>query len=125
MIEQILAQLPTSLKAEKTTENAWKILTPATFLNGSAISIYLEQIDGKLYLTDQKATLKYMNDLYDLKSHDVKMCISNVIKIYSFTIPGGKLLSCEITKENFLNKFYDFVMCIGSLANMFAFFDAP
>ena len=39
--------------------------------------------------------MKYMNDMYDLKSSDVKMCISNVLKIYAFSINSG-ILNVEI-----------------------------
>ena len=105
--------------------NQWEIKTNAKFENGEDIKIYLVNEHNHWYLTDKKNTLKYMNDLYDLKAPDVKSCISAVIKIYGFSISAGALKADIIDEVEFQSKLFDFVMCIGQLANMYAFFDKP
>lgn len=103
----------------------WKITSDANFINGNQIPVFLEHKNEKWYLTDNKETLKYMNDLYELKSADVKMCITNILKIYGFSINSG-ILQTEIThSQNFVGTYFNFIMCISQLANMFAFFDKP
>ncbi len=123
-IENLIEKSKNAFVFQK-TDKGYTIKTDATFLNGKEIDIRLEERAGKFFLTDNKSTLKYMNDLYELSSSDVKMCISNVLKIYGFSISGGTLLA-EIPNENtFMDKLFDFIMCIGQLSNMFAFFDKP
>ncbi len=123
-IENLIEKSKNCIAFQK-TDKGYTIKTEATFLNGKEIDLRLEERSGKVFLTDNKSTLKYMNDLYELSSTDVKMCISNVLKIYGFSISGGTLLA-EIPNENtFMDKFFDFIMCIGQLSNMFAFFDKP
>ena len=124
-IEQIKKTILDTINCEELKENVFKINTGATFINGQPISFLIEQKNERWYLTDGKATLKYMNDMYDLKSSDVKMCISNVLKIYGFSIASG-VLTAEIPNlDTFMDKYYDMLMCISQLANMFAFFDKP
>lgn len=103
----------------------WEIKTTATFQNGENIKVYLVNEKNSWYITDKKTTLKNMNQIYDLKAADVKNCIASVIKIYGFTINAGAL-KCEISDEvEFESRIFDYIMCIGQLVNMYAFFDNP
>ena len=106
-------------------KNVWEVQTGATFENGKPFSIFLTLEGDKWQLTDKKETLKYMNEVYDLKSNDVKNCIASVLKVYGFNVHSGELF-CELKSENDIpKKIYDFIICIGQLANMYAFFDKP
>ena len=112
-------------KIKAISMNEYEIETNAVFANGDAIKIYLTQENNRWFLTDKKETLKYMNEVYDLKAPDVKHCITAVIKIYGFSILAGSLRG-ELTEEaTIAHKFFDYIMCIGQLANMYAFFDKP
>ena len=105
--------------------NEYEVKTNAVFSNGDPIKIHLINENGKWYFTDKKETLKYMNEVYDLKATDVKHCITAVIKIYGFSIVAG-CLHAELKDETTIaNKFFDYIMCIGQLTNMYAFFDKP
>lgn len=122
-ITDISNSLLNAFELSMVSQNEWEIKSQATFNDGSPIQIFLET-DGKTWqLTDKKNTLSYMNNLYDLKASDVKNCISAVIKIYGFNISAG-ILKAELTDEYMVcSKIFDFIMCIGQLSNMFAFFD--
>ena len=105
--------------------NEYEVETYANFANGEPIKVHIVSENNKWYFTDKKETLKYMNELYDLKAPDVKHCITAVIKIYVFSVVAG-CLKAEITDESVIaSRFFDYVMCIGQLANMYAFFDKP
>ncbi len=103
----------------------WQIKNDATFQNGEELKIYLINEKNKWYLTDKKETLKYMNNMYDLKAPDVKNCIAAVIRIYGFSIKAGSLTGEVIDEVQLLNVIFNYIMCIGQLANMYAFFDKP
>lgn len=117
--------LPNTFGLNKIKDNVFKIETAAKYSNGQQITLVLEHTNGTWLLTDGKQTLKYMNEIYELKSEDVKMCIKNVLRIYGFSLQAATIL-CEIQNSNqFLEKLFDMIMCIGQLANMYAFFDKP
>ncbi len=103
----------------------YEIKSKATFQNGESIKIYLVNEKNEWYLTDKKNTLKYMNEIYDLKASDVKSCISAVIKIYGFTITAGELRGKIFDEIQLQNRVFDYIMCIAQLVNMYAFFDKP
>lgn len=105
--------------------NEWQVKTNANFQNGEEIKIYLVNEKNAWYITDKKNTLRYMNDVYDLKAPDVKNCIAAVIKIYGFSITAGVLRANVIDEVDLQSKLFDYVMCVGQLANMYAFFDKP
>lgn len=105
--------------------NEWQVKTKAVFQNGEDIKIFLVNERDTWYITDKKNTLRYMNDVYDLKAPDVKSCISAVIKIYGFSITAGALRANVSDEIDLQTKLFDYVMCIGQLANMYAFFDKP
>lgn len=124
-IENIQQILKNTFKIAKHAQDVWVISTPACFIDGKPINLLLENRDNKWYLTDGKCTFKYMNDLYELKSSDVKMCIKSVLKIYNFSISQGLIMTEIPDIKTFYDKLFDMIMCIGQLANMFAFFDKP
>lgn len=124
-IDDLKSKLSEAFQLEKISENVYKLETGASFINGHSITLLIENKNNKWFLTDGKNTMKYMNDLYELKSSDVKMCISNVLKIYGFSISSG-LMHVEIpSADTFMDKVFDMIMCTSQLANMFAFFDKP
>lgn len=124
-IEEAKEKLGSAINLVPVSSETWKITSQATFLNGNEIVVYLEHKNDKWLLTDGKETLKYMNELYELKSADVKMCVSNILKIYGFNISAGQLTAPVADAKTFMDKYFDFIMCIGQLSNMFAFFDKP
>jgi len=103
----------------------WKVEASATFLDGKPLDIRLVNIGNKWLYTDKKQTLRYMNDLYELNAKDVKSCISAVLKVYGFSIQSGALVAEIPTASVIWDKLFDYIMCVGQLANMFAFFDEP
>ena len=103
----------------------WQINSGALFQNGEEVKIYLVNEKNNWYLTDKKTTLKYMNEMYDLKAADVKSCISAVLKIYGFTIKAGSLTANVIDETQLTNLVYSYIMCVGQLTNMYVFFDKP
>ena len=109
----------------KTAENEWRVFCDASFMDGKSIEIYITSLNGKWYFTDKKYTLKYMNELYELKSPDVQSCMKNVLKIYGFSLKAGAIFAEIPTPSAISDKFFDTIMCIGQLANMYAFFDEP
>ncbi len=125
-INDISANLLNSISLKGTSNNyEWEIQTGARFENNKTLPIYVTLQDDEWLLTDKKETLKYMNEMYDLKSEDVKKCIVAVVKIYGFNVRAGAL-TCEIKDEKEIQKkLFDFIMCIGQLSNMYAFFDEP
>lgn len=106
-------------------QGVYEIVTGAKINSKTPIKIYLiEDADG-VKLSDKKNTLKYMNSLYELKSPDVKNCIMSVLRIYGFSISSGELVALIKDGVNVLEVFYNYIICIGQLANMYAFFDQP
>jgi len=123
--EEITSGLCDAITIKQISPTSWQIQSGATFLNGNFVKVFLENHNGDWLLTDGKETLKYMNELYELKSTDVKMCITNILKIYGFSINGGQLMAPITNSSALISKYYDYLMCIGQLTNMFAFFDKP
>lgn len=110
---------------KKINDKEFKLKSNARFMNGKDIELKIVCENSRFYLTDNKITLKYMNDLYDLKSLDVKNCIQAVLKIYNFSMSAGEI-RVEIKHENTITSLvFDMIMCIGQLANMYAFFEKP
>lgn len=123
--EEITSQINDAITLKQLTPTSWQITSGASFLNGDHINVVLENRNDAWILTDGKETLKYMNELYELKSNDVKMCITNILKIYGFSISSGNLVALINSPTALVNKYFDYIMCVGQLANMFAFFDKP
>ena len=104
-------------------KNEYEIITGAKIDDKNPIKMFLIEKDGQIKFSDKKSTLKFMNELYELKSQDVKNCISAVIKIYGFSIKSGELFANISSEIKLLETFYNYIICIGQLANMYAFFD--
>ncbi|MEG1499681.1 MAG: DUF1828 domain-containing protein [Clostridia bacterium] len=126
MIEALKKQVGKFVTLDNITENECSLECDALFENGKSFSIFLSKQENGLWVfTDKKATLKFMKEYYEISSPDVKNCISRVLKIYDFTMKSGEIV-CKISEEAQLSyKFFQFVMCIGQLVNMYAFFDEP
>ena len=103
----------------------YEIVTGAKINARNPIKMYLVEDAGTLKFSDKKNTLKFMNTLYELKSPDVKNCIAAVVKIYGFSIVSGELFATIRSEESVKETFYNFIICIGQLVNMYAFFDKP
>lgn len=110
---------------KNTNADEYEIITGAKINSKTPIKMYLINDNGTYKLSDKKNTLKFMNQLYELKSIDVKNCIASVIKIYGFSIVSGELFATIRSEESLKETFYNFIICIGQLANMYAFFDKP
>lgn len=114
-----------ALSIKNLAPNKWEIVTDYKFLNGEKICLFIKQEASKCFLCDNKCTIKYLNELYELKSPDVMSCVGNILKLYGVKMIAGELI-LEFANENkFIEKFNNFVMCITQLANMFVFFDKP
>ena len=105
--------------------NEYEIVTGAKITAKNPVKIYLTEDNGTIKMSDQKNTLKYMNQIYELKSQDVKNCIASVVKIYGFSVVSGELVAILRSENSLKETFYNFIMCVGQLANMYAFFDKP
>ena len=123
-ILSIVAELEKIAKVKKVKPNEYEIITGAKINAKQPVKIYLRENFGFKFC-DNKHTLKYMSDLYELKSIDVKNCIVSVIKLYGFTIVSGEIIANIKSQNSLIETFYNFIMCIGQLANMYAFFDKP
>ncbi|MBQ7884872.1 MAG: hypothetical protein IJ318_02100 [Clostridia bacterium] len=110
---------------KKIDDNEYEIVTDAKINGKSPIKMYLSIGHNGVMISDKKHTLKYMNQMYELKSPDVKGCIASVIKIYGFSIISGELVANIKTEKYAIEAFYNFIICVGQLANMYAFFDKP
>lgn len=124
-IVTIASKLSQVAELKKIDENEYEVITDAKINGKSPIKMYLSIGRNGVMLGDKKNTLKYMNQMYELKSPDVKGCIAAVIKIYGFTIVSGELVASIKTDKIAVETFYNFIICVGQLANMYAFFDKP
>lgn len=122
-IVNIAAKLENIATVKNIGKNEYEIVTGAKIDSKTPIIINLIQENNKIKFSDKKNTLKYMNQVYELKSLDVKNCISAVIKIYGFSIVSGELLAIIPSEAKLKEVFYNYIICIGQLANMYAFFD--
>lgn len=104
-------------------KNEYEIITGAKIDKNNSIKVYLIADDDSVKLCDKKNTLKFMNTIYELKSADVKNCISSVIKIYGFSVNSGELIANIKNDDSIIETFYNYIICVGQLANMYAFFD--
>ena len=112
-------------KVNEISQNEYEIITGAKITPKTPITLYLSEKNGSFFFCDHKNTLKYMSQIYELKSIDVKNCISSVIKIYGYNITSGEIFANIKSESALLETYYNFIICIGQLANMYAFFDKP
>lgn len=124
-ITTLISKLPNNVKITKLSPKEYEIKTGAAINDKTPIKMHLLESNGKFKFVDKKNILKYMNNVYELKSLDVKNCIVSVIKIYGFSIIGGELHAEIKSEDKIVETFYNFIICCGQLANMYAFFDKP
>ena len=123
-ISNVVKKLEKLATVKKISDNEYEIVTGAK-ADKLPIRFYLTQTAGMIKFCDKKQVLKFMNDMYDLKSLDVKTCIAAVVRIYGFTIVSGELCATVRSELSVVDAYYKYVMCIGQLVNMYAFFDSP
>ena len=124
-IENGVSKLKNIAEIQKVSDNEYELITGAKIAPKVAIQMNIVEENGVVKFTDKKSTLKYMNNLYELKSVDVKNCIAAVIKVYGFSISSGELVGIVKSEDSLVETFYNFIICIGQLANMYVFFDKP
>ena len=124
-IVSLANKLGTISSVKNIAVNEYEIITGAKINAKNPIKIYLVMDGDAIKLSDKKGTLKFMNSIYELKAPDVRNCISAVVKIYGFTINAGELNAVIRSEESLKEIFYNFIICIGQLVNMYAFFDKP
>ena len=124
-INVLANQLGKLAKVKKVSDSKFEIDTGARINAHNPITIYLTEKNGALYFSDHKMTLKYMSQIYELKSIDVKNCIAAVIKHYGFNVISGELFSQIKSDASLIETYYNIIMCIGQLAHMYVFFDNP
>lgn len=122
-ILNIVKQLNKIATIKNIAKDQYEIITGAKIDSNTDIKIYLVQENNTIKLCDKKNTLKFMNNVYELKSMDVKNCIGAVLKIYGFSVNSGELIAQIKSEETLLETFYNYIICIGQLCNMYAFFD--
>lgn len=124
-IVEAVEKLSKVAKLKKVEQNEYEIITDAKIDSKTPIKMFLRKTDTGLVMCDNKHTLKFMNNIYELKSLDVKGCIASVIKIYGFSILSGELIANLTNPKTIMETFYNYIICVGQLANMYAFFDKP
>lgn len=122
-IISIASSLGNVANVKKISEHEYEIITGAKINVKTPIKMYLVKNGNELAFVDKQNTLKYMSQIYELKSTDVKNCIGGVIKLYGFSIVGGELFAPIASDKKVLEVFYNFIICVGQLANMLVFFD--
>lgn len=120
----IANQISKVAKLNKISDEEFEIVTEAKIDGKTPVKMFLRKVGNNAVLCDKKNTLKYMNVYYELKAADVKNCISAVVKIYGFSVVSGELIAA-LTERSALETFYSYIICVGQLANMYAFFDKP
>lgn len=120
----IANQISKVAKLNKISEEEFEIVTEAKIDGKTPVKMFLRKVGNNAVLCDKKNTLKYMNVYYELKAADVKNCIAAVVKIYGFSVVSGELIAA-LTERSALETFYSYIICVGQLANMYAFFDKP
>lgn len=123
-IESLAKQLSLVAKVTKLKGDEYEIDTGAK-INGKAVKFYLSSNYSIISFTDKKSTLKQMNQIYELKSPDVTNCIAAVIKLYGFSILSGQLVASLKSESDLISTYYNYIICMGQLINMHAFFDKP
>lgn len=123
-MEKIIENLIKSCEIIKIDNNFSEIKTNLEFKKGIAFRVFIKKVDDKFFITDNKNTLRYMNTIYELTSQDVKQCINDVVRTYKFKIDKGEVLG-EVNALNIKQRFFEFLICCFSLANMYVFFDEP
>lgn len=125
-ITKMVEMLSNAISIKKINDKTFQIVSKAEFEDETAIEVYLmEDANGKKILTDKKKTFQYMDEIYDLKSDDVKSSIDSILNIYGYTKYQDAIV-CKLKEDDDIcEKYFQFITCIGQLANMFVFFNKP
>ena len=122
-MNNILKTLTETNKIYKHNDNLFEIETNV-MLGSFNLRVFVKKDGDKILLTDNKTAIKFMNDLYELKSVDVKKCINDILKLYNFNISKGEIFA-EVSKEELKARYMELIICISQLVNMYIFFDMP
>ena len=122
-MNNILKTLTETNKIYKHNDNLFEIETNV-MLGSFKLRVFVKKDGDKILLTDNKTAIKFMNDLYELKSVDVKKCINDILKLYNFSISKGEIFA-EVSKEELKARYMELIICISQLVNMYIFFDMP
>lgn len=123
-LNKINSAIINSFKIKQLSATEYQLITAVTYPNKQPIVLFIQKVGNGWLMTDKKQTLKQMNEIFDLKSKDVKKCINNIITTYDFKMQSGILLT-EVNESNIAQKIINFLMCISGLVNMYVFFDEP
>lgn len=124
-MEQIIEKIIETKKTIKVDDNCFEIITEAEIEKNIAVKIFVKRIDDKIYLSDNKNTLRFMSTKYELRAPDVKQCINDIVKYYNFIIDKGEILTELKSFDNYNKRYNDLLVCSCTLANMFIFFENP
>lgn len=121
----ILEAITSKNKIYKINDNLYRIDTNAVLNESLNLQVYIKKENDIIILSDNKQIIKYMNELYELSSNDVKKCINDVLKLYNFKLVKGEIFTEIDTLDEIKKRYNDFIMCSAQLINMFIFFDEP
>lgn len=122
-MEKIIEKLIDKKEVLKINDNFFEIKTKAEFIKNEEVKIYLKNINGKTYFSDNKNTLRFMSKKYDLKSYDVQQSINDILIFYGFKIEKGELLGEIRPSDDIKIRYNSMLVCSCMLANMFIFFE--
>ncbi len=123
-MEKLIEKITEQFNILKIDSSFFEVKMNLEIKKGIEYKIFFKKIDDKFIITDNKNALRYMNTIYNLNSTDVKNCINAVVNHYHFKINKGEIFS-EVTIENAKKRLLEFIICYGTLVNMFLFFDDP
>lgn len=124
-MQEIINQVIKEKQIIKINEELTEILTEAEYEPNIKIKIFIKKIGENFYLTDNQNTLRFMSTKYELKAHDVKQCINDIVKYYGFVISKGEILTELKSNDNYIKRYNDLLICSCTLANMYIFFEDP
>lgn len=125
-MENMINQFSKAIEVKKIKDNEYQLISKATFENDAPFEVYLMRDAKNLtILTDKRRTLKYMDEFYELASMDVKNAIEAITKLYGIKLFKDALVLKISEDDDILERYFTFIQCVGQLANMFVFFDAP
>lgn len=124
-MKNILNTIMTGNKIYKINDDLYRIETNAVLNESFTLQLFIKRDENGIKLCDNKQILRYMNDLYELTSNDVKKCINDILKLYDFKLVKGEIFTEIDEKTDVKKRYMDLIMCAAQLINMYVFFDAP
>jgi len=125
-LKKIKSLLDNTISVKQIAPKEFQISIMAVFPNKKPLFLYLENFNKNTWLlNDKKQTMKYLIEFFDMSAPDVKGCINSVLKTHKFKIQGGTLFT-ELNDIMMLPEIlFEFIICIGQLVFMHAFFVTP